>query len=207
MRWIGMAALAALVAVGCAGGTSSGTAKPSTEMQRSDTQPYARLESRPIKALAPERFEDLLAGRGAGYALAAELNHYPGPRHVLDLASELQLRPDQQESVRQVFSGMEQDARRYGKDLVELEAELDRAFSSGTIATSDLTRLTEEIAELEGQVRRTHLAAHLEMRRILTPEQVAHYDRLRGYADGNSGSPGETAPHTPGQHGAGGRKH
>ena len=31
-----------------------------------------------------------------GLALAAELNGYPGPRHVLDLADQLGLTPEQQ---------------------------------------------------------------------------------------------------------------
>jgi hypothetical protein len=48
--------------------------------------PYAGHQERPIKALAPEEVAGLLGGEGMGYALAAELNHYPGPRHVLDLA-------------------------------------------------------------------------------------------------------------------------
>ena len=54
-------------------------------------QPYAGLESRAIKALAPSEVEDLRQGNGMGMALPAELNGYPGPRHVLDLAEELNL--------------------------------------------------------------------------------------------------------------------
>ena len=37
-----------------------------------------------------------LAGAGMGYAKAAELNSYPGPMHVLELADRLGLTPDQQ---------------------------------------------------------------------------------------------------------------
>jgi hypothetical protein len=72
---------------GCATAPAPATSDPA--------QPYAGLEQRPIKALAPERVADLLAGRGASYALAAELNSYPGPRHVLDLAAGLALTPEQ----------------------------------------------------------------------------------------------------------------
>ena len=57
--------------------------------------PYAGMQQRAIKAMAPERVADILAGRGAGYALSAELNGYPGPRHVIDLAGELALAPEQ----------------------------------------------------------------------------------------------------------------
>ena len=53
--------------------------------------PYAGQEARDIKALSLEEIADLAAGRGMGLALAAELNGYPGPRHVLDLAPELGL--------------------------------------------------------------------------------------------------------------------
>jgi hypothetical protein len=60
-----------------------------------------------MKALAPERIEDLLMGRGAGHALSAELNHYPGPKHVLDLATELPLTPMQQQQARDSFAAME----------------------------------------------------------------------------------------------------
>src|SRR5262245_1477224 len=57
--------------------------------------PYAGLDSRDIKALSAEQLADLKAGRGMGLALAAELNGYPGPLHVLELADRLQLSPEQ----------------------------------------------------------------------------------------------------------------
>ncbi len=44
--------------------------------------PYAGMQARPIKALSAEQIADLKAGRGLSLALAAELNGYPGPRHV-----------------------------------------------------------------------------------------------------------------------------
>ena len=47
---------------------------------------YAGLQDREIKALSSQQIGDLREGRGMGMALAAELNNYPGPRHVLDLA-------------------------------------------------------------------------------------------------------------------------
>jgi hypothetical protein len=49
-------------------------------------QPYAGLEGRSIKALSEQQVADLRAGRGMVLALAAELNGYPGPMHVLELA-------------------------------------------------------------------------------------------------------------------------
>ncbi len=44
-----------------------------------------------IKALSAEQIADLRTGRGMSFALAAELNGCPGPRHVLKLAEQLGL--------------------------------------------------------------------------------------------------------------------
>ena len=51
--------------------------------------PYSGMQSRPIKALSEQQIADLRAGRGMGLALPAELNGYPGPVHVLELADKL----------------------------------------------------------------------------------------------------------------------
>jgi hypothetical protein len=53
--------------------------------------PYAGQEGRPIKALSETEMRDLAEGRGMGLAKAAELNSYPGPLHVLELADRLEL--------------------------------------------------------------------------------------------------------------------
>lgn len=198
LRWIALTALtlAAALTGGCTGEQTPAPTKPGLQ-----TQPYAGLEGRPVKALVPDRVADLLAGRGAGYALAAELNHYPGPTHVLELARDLQLRPDQEQRVREVFSSMQQDARRYGEQLVNLETDLDQMFSSGAITPTELEHLTGEIAAVEGRLRETHLAAHLEMKHILTTEQVARYDQLRGYGTGDDGSGSAKDGHAMAEHG------
>src|SRR5687767_11125254 len=51
--------------------------------------PYVGQEDRAIKALDAKDVDGLLAGSGMGYAKAAELNGYPGPMHVLELAEKL----------------------------------------------------------------------------------------------------------------------
>ena len=146
-------------------------------------KPYAGLEERPIKALARERVADLLAGRGAGYALAAELNHYPGPAHALELRSKLGVTAKQAEALRRIEAEVHRRARPLGRRLVALERELDRAFATATITKAEVAALTGAIGELEGRVRRTHLEGHLETRRLLTRHQVMRYDELRGYTE------------------------
>ena len=72
--------------------------------------PYAGMQTRPIKALSEQQVADLQAGRGMGLALAAELNGYPGPAHILELADKLNLSADQRASVQQLFNSMKQEA-------------------------------------------------------------------------------------------------
>lgn len=159
-------------------------------------QPYAGLEERPIKALSPERTRDLLEGEGLGYALAAELNHYPGPAHVLELSVPLGLTPDQIGAVQRVYDAMKAEARALGSQLIELERQLDDAFKSGDVTSVLLERLIAESAAVEGRLRFAHLAAHLEVTSLLTETQVAQYDHMRGYAH-DAGA----APHHPHHHG------
>lgn len=175
---IALLAMTAFLLTGCAGqrATAAGETAGITP-----AAPYAGLQDRPIRALAPERVEDLLVGRGAGYALAAELNHYPGPTHTLELAKDLHLTPDQEREVRDILAAMQQEAQMLGRQLVDLEAELDRAFRTAEITPAELAQLTGEISATEGRLRDTHLAAHLKTKAILTRDQVARYDQLRGY--------------------------
>lgn len=149
-------------------------------------QPYAGLQEREIKALAPEYMADLLAGKGAQYALAAELNHYPGPSHVLEFAAELGLTPKQEEQMRDLMGPHKERAKALGKQLVDLERELDRLFAAQQMTESDLDRLLSEIGQVESELRGEHLRTHLATTKLLTPEQITRYDELRGYSEKES---------------------
>jgi hypothetical protein len=63
-------------------------------------------------SLSAKELADLEAGNGMGLARAAELNGYPGPRHVLDAANDgkLTLTAAQREAVEEVFASMQRDA-------------------------------------------------------------------------------------------------
>jgi Spy/CpxP family protein refolding chaperone len=71
---------------------------------------------------------------------------------------------------------------RQGKALVEKERELDRLFTGGGITGEDLRAALEQIGRLQAEVRRIHLQAHIEQRKVLTEQQIARYEELRGYA-------------------------
>src|SRR6516164_7416934 len=72
--------------------------------------PYAGMQTRAIKALSDQQIADLRAGRGMGMALPAELNGYPGPAHVLELADKLELSSDQRSRVQSLFDAMKAEA-------------------------------------------------------------------------------------------------
>ena len=188
-RAIGTGALLAVAAL-----FAALPAPASEEPAPATSSPYAGQATAAIKALSPAEVDDLLAGRGMGFAKAAELNHYPGPRHVLDLGAALALTPEQREATERLFAGMQAAARDLGRRLVAAEAALDALFAAGRADEAAVARQVGEIARLEGALRATHLSAHLEMRRLLAPEQVALYGRLRGYVPAEGGAPGDTPP-------------
>ena len=82
-------------------------AQPASSQSQS---PYVGFQDRPIKSLSDQQIGDLRAGRGMGLALAAELNGYPGPAHVLELASSLQLMEQQRTKVEVLFAAMKAEA-------------------------------------------------------------------------------------------------
>lgn len=148
--------------------------------------PYAGEETREIKSLSPQQIDDYLNGRGMGFAKVAELNHFPGPRHVLDLAGALALSEEQIRQTNELFEAMQTQAVAYGQALVEKEKTLDAAFADHSIDETRLESILKEIAGLQGQLRQTHLVAHIRQKALLSQDQLIRYDRLRGYRHGQT---------------------
>lgn len=161
---------------------------------------YAGEERREIKSLSGEEIEQLLQGQGMGLAKAAELNHYPGPRHVLELGAQLELTPAQRAATEAAFGRMREEAVRLGRQIVERERALDALFAKGEIEAETLRASTAEIARLQGDLRAAHLNAHLEMRRLLSPQQIKKYDELRGYTSGKQPTPAAHDHRSHGKH-------
>ena len=148
--------------------------------------PYVGMENRSIKALSAEQVDAYLLGKGMGLALAAELNGLPGPKHVLELSAELELTDDQREEMEGVYSIMNERAVALGGDIVERETLLDKAFLERTVTRDGLREQLDALGLLRGELRFTHLAAHLETVDVLTDHQVMQYQSLRGY-EGEAG--------------------
>lgn len=166
-------AIAALMMTALAG--------PASAQHQSQHTPYAGFQQREVKALSAEQIADLRAGRGMGLALAGELNGYPGPLHVIELAEPLQLSVDQRQRVRHLFEAMKAEAVAIGEKLIEQETALDRAFAERQIDPDSLARFTAQIGETQGQLRAVHLKYHLTTAGLLTEHQRHRYVALRGY--------------------------
>jgi Spy/CpxP family protein refolding chaperone len=152
--------------------------------------PYSDEEMlRVIKSLSLKDIAALQNGTGdafGGLAILAELNGYPGPRHILDLSSQLNLTTAQEVKIDESYHTMNNEAKAIGAQIIAVEKEMNEAFSNKTITEEELRMLLEISADLYGQLRYIHLAAHLETVNVLTPEQIHLYNKLRGYYNDNN---------------------
>jgi Spy/CpxP family protein refolding chaperone len=149
------------------------------------TNPYAGTPA----GLSDAQRAQYLSGEGMGFAKPAEMNHYPGPRHVLQNAERIKLSSAQLAATQKLFDGVQQKAKELGKQIVDREDELIRIFSSQTADEARVKQLTAEIGNLQGELRAAHLTAHLKERSLLSAEQVRIYDEARDYVPGEKPAP------------------
>lgn len=142
----------------------------------------AGMEHSEIPSLTSQEIDDLRSGAGMGLAKVAELNHYPGPSHAIELAEDIGLTDEQMRDILEIQSAMRERAIELGEAIIDAERDLDLCFKHGQLDEEGLSSVTRDIALLYGELRFAHLRAHLAMRSVLSDGQIADYDRLRGYA-------------------------
>jgi len=143
--------------------------------------PYAGQQARAIKSLSESEVAALLAGKGAGFAKAAELNGYPGPAHVLELAEPLNLDDVQLAATRQLMAAHRSRAEMIGAEAVEAERALDSLFAHKHADAEAVSQATQRIGALLARIRAEHLDTHLTQTALLSHDQVLRYSALRGY--------------------------
>jgi hypothetical protein len=146
--------------------------------------PYAGMQTRSIKALSEQQIADLRTGRGMGLALAAELNGYSGPSHLLELADKIGLSDEQRNSARGMFEAMKAETILIGERLIAQEAALDKLFVDHAITPEKLNVVTAEIGVTQAKLRAAHLKYHLSTVAMLEPAQIRQHSALRGYDNG-----------------------
>jgi Spy/CpxP family protein refolding chaperone len=148
------------------------------------TSPYVGEHVRYVKSLSTSDIDGLKSGTGTpfgGMAKLAELNGYPGPRHVLDLAQQMELTDSQTKQIEYIYQEMNSEAKILGNKILSIEMELDEKFSEGLIDKNHLKEKISESAEFYAKLRNVHLQSHIVMMDVLTLEQIQKYNELRGY--------------------------
>ena len=143
--------------------------------------PYAGMQNREIKALSAQQIQGYREGRGMAMAMPAELNGYPGPLHVLEHAAKLGLTAEQVALTQKLYAEMQATAKTQGEKLIAAERELDGLFAQKRATADNVASAVSAAAVAQGHLRETHLRYHLAMMNVLTPEQIATYNQLRGY--------------------------
>jgi hypothetical protein len=73
-----------------------------------------------------------------------------------------------------------------GATLISQERNLNDDFANHTITLARLEMTTQRIGATEAALRAAHLKYHLSTVAVLSPEQVARYNELRGYKGAES---------------------
>jgi hypothetical protein len=119
-----------------------------------------------------------------GLALPAELNGWPGPLHVLELADRLGLDAAQRAAVQAQHAAMLREAVAAGAAVIATEAALEALFTGGSPTAEAIAAATDAAGRAQGALRAVHLRWHLATTATLTPAQRSRYADLRGYGGG-----------------------
>jgi Heavy-metal resistance len=173
--------LANMIGAGCTSGHANHSHDGGTPASANVS--YAGQQARAIKALSAQEEQDLRLGKGMGLAKAAELNGYPGPMHTLELARAMQLSEAQRASTLALMNNHKAAVKALGEKLIDEERNLDSLFAQKKITPESLDVLTQKIGQLQAQIRAEHLRTHLAQAALLSREQIAKYNTLRGYVN------------------------
>jgi hypothetical protein len=91
------------------------------------------------------------------------------------------LTTDQVGKLRTLFEAMKAETIPLGAILIRQERSLNDDFARRTVTLASLEEATQRIGTTQAALRAAHLKYHLSTVEILSPEQVARYNELRGY--------------------------
>lgn len=131
------------------------------------------------QVVIPADKEALLKGEVMGQTLIADISGFPGPKHALDMKDELGVSRDQIKKIEDLLNGIDVSAKLKGEDIVIAEDELYDMFDAGIATEKNVRAKVLEIGKLRAEFRFIHLQAHLKMKQILSPIQMARYKEIR----------------------------
>lgn len=90
------------------------------------------------------------------------------------------LTPEQESQVREILKAHRPESRAYWEQLRATQEEIaDKLFAPGTVQTEDLAPQLQRIAQVRQQMLQESLKVSLEVRALLTPEQLAKALQLK----------------------------
>ncbi|MDP9195173.1 MAG: hypothetical protein M3O22_00115 [Pseudomonadota bacterium] len=158
-----------------------------TTLAQTGTVPGEEAKPKLPAALTEKQVRELKSGEVPGLARTAEAHGWPSPARVTGWAADLDLTDEQARDVLIARKRLQASSRKTGAEIIAKEQELDAAFADGTIIPDELTRLTFEIGYLYGRLRAAHLYASMEMKTLLTPEQLERYREIAGAGERTAG--------------------
>lgn len=161
----------------------SKSAKPVNALP--DTSKIGSNDLSPIKSLSISDYKAYQNGDEMGMTQVAELNNYPAAEAVLSYEKDLKLSSTQKSQLKAAVDALDFKAREMGRFILQHEKKLNELFATGKANEGSLIYYCNQIGLYQGELRNAHLQAHLKVRRILSPDQLKKYSRLK--ADANKG--------------------
>ena len=122
----------------------------------------------------------LLNGLEGDYGKTAEINSYPSPKSLLELATTLNLSSIQKSRLSDIHNSTVARAKQLGKEIVQIENELNQAFQGRIINEKSCADDALQIGRLRGKLRGVILNSHIKAKAVLNDSQLSMYKKLHG---------------------------
>jgi Spy/CpxP family protein refolding chaperone len=120
----------------------------------------------------------VLPARAQHRVMDREMGRDPGMFYVLFRGANLT--PDQEAKVKTILAAHRAKTRELMKQSRAAREEMtDKLFGPGTVTAKDLQPMRQRIAQLWEELSQDRLSAALEIRAVLTPEQLAKAAKLK----------------------------
>lgn len=125
----------------------------------------------------------ILAVAGLAVAAPAYADGFRGPGgygHGAGILRAVGLTDPQREQIRQIMANHRPEFQRLGGELRSArEALTTKLYGPGPVSAADIAPLAQQIDQVRAQLTQQRLQVALEIRNILTPEQVAKAAQVR----------------------------
>lgn len=121
------------------------------------------------------------AGPGAMFGPGAHMNA---------MAAYLNLSKEQAAKIEQIFNRSRSDNRDLRYDLIQKRIEMHRLFTDPKVNAQTLTAKERELSSLQQRLMDSRIGALIEVRSVLTPEQIRKLDEMPTMMGGMGGACG-----------------